>query len=142
MTVGYFDTSALVPLMVAETATDRCTRAWDAVDLVVTTSLACVETRAALAMAMRMGRLTCEEHATALRAFAARWQDAVIVHPADELLHHAGRLALDHRLRGYDAVHCATAVAVASADFVAVSGDRDLLRAWGDLGIHTSDTTM
>jgi len=48
-------------------------------------------------------------------------------------------LGAGHALRGYDAVHCATALAVASEDFVAIAGDHDLLRAWSELGIATID---
>ncbi len=47
----------------------------------------------------------------------------------EELVCSAGELAEDHRLRGYDAVHLASAVAVADAETVLVSADRDLLRA-------------
>jgi len=37
-------------------------------------------------------------------------------------------------------VHRATALAVAADDFVAVTGDQDLLRAWRALGLATVDT--
>ena len=52
----------------------------------------------------------------------------------------ATREACTQGLRGGDAVHRATALAVAADDFVAVTGDQDLLRAWRALGLATVDT--
>ena len=45
------------------------------------------------------------------------------------LARHAGELAEQHDLRGFDAVHLATALAVDAADLVLVTWDRDLARA-------------
>ena len=42
-------------------------------------------------------------------------------------------------LRGYVAVHCASAEAVNDADLVAAAGDRQLLDAWQQMGIATVD---
>lgn len=60
---------------------------------------------------------------------------------SDHVIEHAARLSADHALRGYDALHCAAALAAASDDFIAVAGDRDLLRTWSDLGVATVDIT-
>ena len=51
------------------------------------------------------------------------------------LARHAGELAAIHGLRGYDAVHLATALAAATADLVLVTWDRDLARATAQSGI-------
>lgn len=59
--------------------------------------------------------------------------------PNDALLRSAALPSASHSLRGYDAVHCATALAVASDDYVTVAGDRDLLRARSHLGVATVD---
>lgn len=138
----YFDTSSLVPLVIAEAATPRCMRAWDRATTIVSTSLAYVETHAALAQARRQGRLDEAEWRTALQTFATRWDDVIYLSPSDEILDLAAEFTAAQALRGYDAVHCATALAVASDDFVAVSGDRELLRAWHDLGLPYVDTSV
>lgn len=135
----YFDTSALVPLVIAEPSTRLCDEKWDDADVIITSSLAYVEAHAAIAQAARQGRLSTRGHEYALEAFELRWRDLVHVPPSDSLIKTAADLAAQHALRGYDAVHCATALAAASDDFVAISGDRDLLRAWSDLGIATID---
>jgi predicted nucleic acid-binding protein len=138
----YFDSSALVPLVIAEPATPSCTRLWDDADVIVSSSLAYVEVHAALAQAMRQRRIDERGWRAAVRAFEARWEDVVRASPHDSIIALAATLAASHGLRGYDAVHCATAVAAASDDFVAVSGDRDLLRAWSELGLVTVDTRV
>ncbi|ORW78676.1 twitching motility protein PilT [Mycobacterium riyadhense] len=42
-------------------------------------------------------------------------------------------------MRGYDAVHCASAEQLDDDDVVAASGDQRLLTAWLELGIATYD---
>ena len=138
--LAYFDTSALVPLVVDEPASDLCRAQWDHADAIVTSSLAYVETHSALARASRHGRLTPVAHGQAVDAFQLRWSDAIHVSPSDSLVKAAAALSARLGLRGYDAVHCATALAVASDDFVAISRDRELLDAWQQLGIATIDT--
>lgn len=138
--LAYFDTSAVVPLIIAEPTTGRCRRLWAEADTIVTCSLTYVEAHAAFAQAMRSGRLTTAEHRVAIRDFEARWNDMVRVAPNDALIRAAARLCATQTLRGYDAIHAATASAVASDDFVAVAGDRELRRAWSSLGLATADT--
>ena len=140
MRLTYFDTSALVPLVVAEPSAALCLRLWNDSDAMVTASLAYVEVHSAVAQAARQGRLTETDRQRALVAFEARWDDLVRIAPDDRILSVAAGLSADHALRGYDAIHCASALAAASPDFVAVTGDRDLLRAWSELGLVTVDT--
>jgi uncharacterized protein len=52
----------------------------------------------------------------------------------------AAELADVLALRGYDAVHCASAGQFEDADFVVASGDKRLLDAWKSLGLATFDT--
>lgn len=137
---AYFDTSALVPLVLAEPSTAVSRRAWYETDSVASSSLAYVEVHTALAQANRMSRMTDTEHGMATRAFEALWAQITPIAPVEEIIRDAARLGTAHALRGYDAVHCATAFAIASSDLVAVSGDQDLLRAWDALGIATVDT--
>jgi predicted nucleic acid-binding protein len=56
--IGYLDTSALVPLLIAEPTSAACRRFWDDADTVVFSRLLYVETAAALAQARRMDCLT------------------------------------------------------------------------------------
>jgi len=51
------------------------------------------------------------------------------------LARHAGQLAEQHGLRGYDAMHLATALATDAPDLTLVTWDRDLAYAALQLGI-------
>jgi len=138
--VAYFDTSALVPLLIDEPSSASCRRAWNDESVVTSSSLAYVEVHAALAQATRMDRLSTDEHRRAVQAFEVLWGDVAQIAPGAAVLRSAAVVTASHALRGYDAVHCASALAAASDDFVAVAGDHALLRAWSDLGIPVVDT--
>ena len=49
-------------------------------------------------------------------------------------------MAYECALRGYDAVHCASAELIDEGDLVVASGDRELLLACKSLRISTADT--
>lgn len=127
--IAYFDTSALVPLLVAEPGSGRAAQLWDGADRVVSVRLVYPEGRAALAQAHRLGRLTARQLRTAVEELTARYEELDIVEVDDELARRAGQLAEAHRLRGYDAVHLAGADRVRDTDFVIVAGDGALLTA-------------
>ena len=53
----YFDTSAVVPLVIEEPSSIVASRLWDEADRVVSSRLVYAEGRAALAMARRLDRI-------------------------------------------------------------------------------------
>lgn len=136
----YFDTSAIIPLLVREPATPRCLALWADADTIVSSALTLVEAHSALALAHRTGRLTASEHEAARAVLDARWADVTTITPSDETLRVAADLTASHALRAYDAIQFASALALASDDLIAVSGDRALLAAWSDLGVITAAT--
>ena len=78
--IAYFDTSAIVPLLIDEGATDRCTRLWNEAERIVGVRLLYPETCAALARAKRMERLTAAQM-TAATADLDEVVDAVATLP-------------------------------------------------------------
>jgi uncharacterized protein len=140
--IGYLDTSAIVPLLIAEPGSAACRRFWDDADVVVTSRLTYVETAAALAQARRLKRISDRTHRASLRALEARWAELATVEIDDQLVRDAVALSRRHGLRGYDAVHCASARTLAGEDLVAAAGDRQLLHAWLAVGIDTYDTNQ
>lgn len=136
--IAYFDTSAVVPLLVAEASSARAATLWDGADRAVSIRLIYPEGRAALAQAQRLGRLTVRQLRAAVREFEARYQELDLVALDDVLARRAGHLAELHGLRGYDAVHLAAADRVRDPDLVVVAGDRALLTAAAAEGIATS----
>jgi predicted nucleic acid-binding protein len=97
--------------------------------------LAYPEGRAALAAARRLNRLTKKEHREALAAFEALYSDLVTVGVDQDLARHAGEYAEDLGLRGYDAVHLATALELGDEEIVLVTWDRELARAAERVGL-------
>jgi predicted nucleic acid-binding protein len=138
--ICYFDTSAVVPLLVAEPSSEFCRSLWDDADDVVTTRLLYAETAAALAQALRLGRLTEQNHHSALRILDQMWAEFDIVEIDDDVVRRAARLAHSCALRGYDAVHCAAAEQLYEDDLVVASGDKKFLEACSALGMATADT--
>ncbi|NOX30611.1 MAG: type II toxin-antitoxin system VapC family toxin [Actinobacteria bacterium] len=124
--IGYFDTSAVIPLIIEEPTSARCTRLWSASERVVSVTLMYAEARAALAMARRTGRLNSDELAAAVDQLENLIGAFDRVQVTESLVRRAGDLAQEHSLRGYDAVHLAAAMSVAGADGVFISNDRIL----------------
>lgn len=138
--IGYFDTSAFVPLLIAEPGSEFCRRFWNDSDSVVTTRLLYVEAAAALAQGLRLGRLTEQGHRDALGLLDRMWPEFELIEVDEAVTARAAALAHQFGLRGYDAVHCASAVQLDDHDLVVASGDQKLLKACAQLGMSTADT--
>jgi len=139
--IGYFDTPAFVPLLVAEPGSAFCRRFWDSSDAVITSRMLYVETAAALAQALRLGRIVRRDHRAALRLLDQMWAEFEVVEADAAVVHRAAELAYSEAPRGYDALHCASAEQVDDDDLVVASGDRAFLSACARLGISTADTS-
>lgn len=139
--IAYFDTSAIVPLLIREPTTDHCTRLWDDATRAVCARVLYPEACAALARAGRMGRLTEVQVGAAIAELDDLVEQIDVVEISADLARAAGRLARQHGLRGYDAVHLAAGVAIASADVVFVTGDTDLADAAREQGLASAVPT-
>ncbi|MDX6650022.1 MAG: uncharacterized protein QOJ97_1973 [Solirubrobacteraceae bacterium] len=91
------------------------------------------EGRAALAAARRAGRLSARAHATARDDFDSAYRELATIGMDDQLARHAGDLADNLDLRGYDAVHLASALALGPETTV-VTWDGELARAAAHAG--------
>lgn len=136
--IAYFDTSAIVPLLVDEVGTPAAGEIWDRADRLVSVRLAHVEARAALAQAARVGRISAQHLKSSVRALDGLLAQVDLIEIDDDLIRQAGHLAEARGLRAYDAVHLAAASRVADVDLVVVSGDRALLTAATALGMSTA----
>lgn len=135
----YVDTSALVPLLIDEPTTIACGELWDSADRVTVTRLGYIEAVAALAQAERLGRISATEVRQGQSVLDDLWAVVDVIELDEALSLEAARLAIAHGLRGYDATHCAAAVAASDTELVAVSGDTKLLAAWRTEGLATHD---
>ena len=127
MALVYFDSSALVKLVVEETGSQLAAELWDGCDAALASRLAYPEVRAALAAAARNHDLDDDGLATAETALDEYWAAVRPVELTGPVERHAGQLARKHALRGADAVHLASALAI---------GDRDLVVAVWDRRLH------
>lgn len=137
--IVYWDTSALVPLLIDEPTSPACREVWRASDEGAVLLLARVEASAALAAGERLGRITATAADHALAALDVLFTQLHVVAIDEGLAREAGRLARRFALRGYDAVHCAAGRLLSSPELVVASGDRALLAAWSELGLASFD---
>ena len=136
--IAYFDTSAIVPLLVREPTSDHCARLWDDATRIVCARLIYPEACAALARAVRMRRLTSTQMVAATAELDELVAQIDFIELSENLARTAGRLAQQHGLRGYDAVHLAAGVTIADHDVVLVTCDADLAAAARSTGLATA----
>lgn len=139
--IAYFDTSALIPLLVEEPGSAIAGQLWDQADRVASVRLVYAEARAALAQAERLGRLTRRQLPRLVEQLDDLYSQLDRVEVDDTLIRRAGQLAQDHALRGSDAVHLAGLERIADSQTVLVAGDDDLVTAATALGVATASTS-
>jgi len=124
--IVYFDSSAFVKLLVEEDGSEIAAVLWDGCDAAVSSRLAYPEVRAALTAAERDGRLDAGALRQAEAAWETFWAATRPVELGPAVTAHAGELAGRHALRGADAVHLASALAVGVDAVVFAVWDRRL----------------
>ena len=135
MELVYFDSSAFVKLVVVEDGSDLAEALRDGASEVASSEIAYVEVRAALAAALRGRRLDRSAFSRAKRRWEELWDATMWIAPTTELLVHAGDLAERHSLRGSDAIHLATALALADDLPVVASWDSRLTLGAREAGL-------
>jgi uncharacterized protein len=120
----YFDTSAFVKLFITEAGSDLARALWNSDDLLATNRATYIEARAAVAAARRAGRVQEPERAS--QALEDRFRELEVVELTSEIARTAGDLAEKHLLRGYDALHLASSLALPGDPVVMVTWDREL----------------
>lgn len=109
MSVVYFDSSALVKLVVDEPGSELAAALWDGADMAVSSRIAYPEVRAALGAAARSHRIA--DLPPARRAWERYWIMIDIIEVGKTLVSTAGDLAESAHLRAGDAIHLASAMA-------------------------------
>lgn len=108
--IAYFDAGALVKRHVDERGSREAIEFAARAEVVATSLVSRAEVAAALAKAVRAHLLDRDEARAAQRAFALQWPDIARIPVTEALMSRAETLAWDYGLRGYDAVHLASAV--------------------------------
>jgi uncharacterized protein len=126
VSIVYFDSSALVKLVLDEQGSDLVAELWNGCDAAVSSRLAYPEVCAALAAAGRSHVLTDADVTEALADWKQFWASMRPVELSQAVATTAGELASVHRLRGADAIHLASASALAPAEIVVAVWDKRL----------------
>ena len=136
--IAYFDTSALIPLLVEEPISDVAAQFWDDATRVASVRLLYPEARAALAQAHRMERVTSRQLRSAVTYLETLDGQLDHVEVNAPLASRAGEFAEAVSLRGYDAVHLAAAESIADQELIVVAGDVALRSAAREIGLNTA----
>jgi predicted nucleic acid-binding protein len=119
---------------VAEDGSALAADLWDSPHAAASSILAYPEGRAALAAGRRLGRLTPAGYREAIEDFEATYDELLVVGVNEDVARRAGTLAEELDLRGYDAVHLASALALGSATTF-ITWDVDLSAAAHESGL-------
>ena len=126
MALVYFDSSALVKLVLDEVGSDLAAVLWNACDVALSSRLAYPEVCAALAAAGRNHDLTPSQVSAATSDWEQFWASMRPVELSADVEQAAGSLAAAHQLRGADAVHLASALALGPTDLTVAVWDQRL----------------
>jgi len=142
MTIVYFDTSALVKLLVLETGSPLVVALWERADAAVTSRIADVEVKSVLAAAERIGRIDAAPAAAARDRWKELWPGLAKVEVTEALTEHAADLADRRPLRAGDALHLASALLFRDASPVFAVWDRRLAAAGRAEGLTVLPPTL
>jgi uncharacterized protein len=138
----YFDSSALVKLVLDEVGSDIAAALWNACDVALSSRLAHPEVLAVLAAAGRSHDLTKSEVSAAASDWELFWSSMRPVELSADVERAAGSLAASHQLRGADAVHLASALALGSTDITVAVWDKRLHAGAAAVGLAVAPATL
>lgn len=136
----YLDTSALVKLYVDEDGSDLVKRYVEQASVVSTAKIAFVEARSAFARANREEIISSTSYRQIIDRLHYDWKRYMIVEISDRLIEAAGELVEEFGLRGFDALHFASALFLQQQTGRPVRAACWDVRLWGalrDSGLET-----
>jgi predicted nucleic acid-binding protein len=119
----------LIKLIFDEPGSDVADELWDRAGIAASSRLIYPEARAAVAAAQRSRRIDSRTLRSAVRRIDELYAELRVIGVDAELVQAAGDLAELHGLRGYDAVHFASALAIGEPHLVIATWDHDLIGA-------------
>jgi uncharacterized protein len=136
----YLDTSALVKRYFLEQQSNELLSRWVQAELIVTSSVAYAETVASFFRKKRESALDEEVIQQVVEAFSLDWKSFFRVEVSDELNEIVLSVVESYPLRGFDAIHLASAVLTKRSlpnDFLFVCFDQRLAQAAREEGFVT-----
>lgn len=130
--MNYLDTSALIKRFVSEKGSPLILTLIKRNEPIATAKIAYAEIYAGLTRKLREGGLSNAQYALACRQFESDWNAYLRIELQDTILLRARDLIKRHPLRGFDAVHLASALNLKDSlgeETTFVAADERLLRA-------------
>jgi predicted nucleic acid-binding protein len=136
----YLDTSALLKRYFRETGSKEIIDSWKAANEIVSSSVAYAETMASFHRKRRETRISTKTFASVLDSFQRDWESFIRIEVTDDLNESINGITATYPLRGFDAIHLASALLVYERipeDFHFACFDRILLQAAREEGLET-----
>ncbi|MEW6418064.1 MAG: type II toxin-antitoxin system VapC family toxin [Nitrospirota bacterium] len=114
----YCDTSALIKRYVEEDGTENVNEFWDSASAVATSVVAFAEAMSVFNRKLREGVLSDKEYRETAKEFKADYKNLLLVPVNDDLNVAIENLLKRHPLRGFDAIHLASAMVFIHKDDV------------------------
>ena len=108
----YLDTSALIKRYVDEDGSGRVNELWDGATGIATSVVAFAEMIAALNRKLREGVLAAREYSRTASSFKSDYRSIILVPVSAGLNERIETLVRKHALRGFDAIHLASALVI------------------------------
>lgn len=134
----YLETSDLVKLYVRESGSEEVEKSAQDADIVATSVVAYPEARAAFARKWREKGIQENDHRLLKKALEKDWHHNFIIYLTEDVAWLAGDLAEKYGLRGFDAIHLASAMTIkkaVSAPVIFSSADTRLNKAAVEEGL-------
>ncbi len=106
----YLDTSALVKLYIEEDGSDIVNEHTDKAGIVSTSRIAYAETLSAFVRCKDEKVLSKKNYDKCITGFKSDWEMYFVIEVSEKLVEIAGGLIENHRIRGFDSIHLASAM--------------------------------
>ena len=136
----YLDTSALIKKYFKETGSDEIISKWQEAEGIVTSSVAYAEALTSIYRKKRETKFGNDTLKIILDAFRRDWNSFIRVEVTDDLREWIDKMVSRYPLRGFDAIHLASALIVHDnlpEEFLFACYDKNLLRAAHKTGLKT-----
>jgi predicted nucleic acid-binding protein len=137
----YLDTSALIKKYFKETGSDEVISKWQEATGIITSSVAYAESLASIYRKKREAKFGKHRLGNILEAFRRDWNSFIRVEVTDDLNQLIDKTVSRYPLRGFDAIHLASALIVHETipeEFLFACYDKRLLQAAKMAGLQTS----